>query len=509
MIANPFVYEINTWPWLHDVGERCGRDVGLGAVPGAEWDAIAATGCDAVWLMGVWRRSPAGIAIALSDDALVDTFGEALPDYTSEDVVGSPYAVRDYVVDDHLGGPAGLARAREELAQRGLALILDFVPNHVAADHPWVAAHPEVFIHGTEDELHQDPLSYLEVDGQVLANGKDPYFAAWTDVVQLNAFSPLLRTAAIDTLLQIASQCDGVRCDMAMLMMNDVFARTWGDRAGPRPRNEYWPTVIRAVRRAHPAFVFIAEAYWDLEAGLQDQGFDHCYDKGLYDKLVAQEGADPVRGLLADDRRYQSGLIRFLENHDEPRAAAVFDDDQQRVAAVTTFTTLGARLIHDGQLQGRTTRLPVQLGRYPHQPDDEELADFYRRLFAVLRDNTFRTGRWDLCETRGWPDNPTSQDLIAWTWTGTTGDEAKRSSTHSSRWLVVVNLSAETASAAVSVDWDDLRGKEFELVDGTRDLRFTRRGDDLRRGMFVELGPWLWHLLRIDPIDSASPEEHA
>jgi hypothetical protein len=331
----------------------------------------------------------------------------------------------------------------------------------------------------------------------VLANGKDPYFAAWTDVVQLNAFSPLLRAAAIDTLLQIASQCDGVRCDMAMLMMNDVFARTWGDRAGPRPRNEYWPIVIRAVRREHPDFVFIAEAYWDLEAGLQDQGFDYCYDKGLYDKLVEQQGADPVRGLLADDRRYQSGLIRFLENHDEPRAAAEFGDGRQRVAAVTAFTTLGARLIHDGQLRGLTTRLPVQLGRYPHQSDDTELVDFYQKLLAVVREETFRTGRWQLCDTRGWPDNPTSQDLIAWTWTGST------------RWLVVVNLSAETASAAVSVPWDDVRGKEFELIDDTRGLRFTRKGDDLRDGMFVELGPWLWHLLRVDPIDTPPSEERA
>ena len=70
----------------------------------------------------------------------------------------------------------------------------------------------------------------------MIANGRDPYFPAWPDVAQLNAFSPSLRTAVIDTLQQIAEQCDGVRCDMAMLVMNDTFARTWGARAGGAAR---------------------------------------------------------------------------------------------------------------------------------------------------------------------------------------------------------------------------------------------------------------------------------
>ena len=105
---------------------------------------------------------------------------------------------------------------------------------------------------GTEEDLERDPASFVGVGDRVLANGRDPYFPAWPDVVQLNAFSPGLRAATIDTLTSIAAQCDGVRCDMAMLMMNEIFERTWGERAGPRPDADYWPTVIPAVRRAHP-----------------------------------------------------------------------------------------------------------------------------------------------------------------------------------------------------------------------------------------------------------------
>ena len=130
-----------------------------------------------------------------------------------------------------------------------------------------------------------------DAGGGVLANGRDPYFAAWPDVVQLNAFSPDLRAAVIATLSSIGEQCDGVRCDMAMLMMNDTFERTWGERAGPRPEADYWPTVIPAVKTTHPEFVFMAEAYWDLEWALLEQGFDYCYDKRLYDRLV-HDGAE-------------------------------------------------------------------------------------------------------------------------------------------------------------------------------------------------------------------------
>ena len=95
----------------------------------------------------------------------MEEFRRALPDFEPEDNVGSPYCVRRYVVDDHLGGPEGLAIARLELSNRGMNLILDFVPNHVAPDHPWVAEHPEYFIRGNADDAEHDPSSYINILG--------------------------------------------------------------------------------------------------------------------------------------------------------------------------------------------------------------------------------------------------------------------------------------------------------------------------------------------------------
>ena len=313
--------------------------------------------------------------------------------------------------------PAGLAVARAALAERGLALMLDFVPDHVAPDHPWTAAHPEYFVGGSEQDIARDPGSFVRAGDRVLANGRDPYFPAWPDVVQLNAFSPGLREAVVETLRAIAAQCDGVRCDMAMLTMNDTFERTWGDRAGPRLDADYWPIIIADVKRTHPGFVFMAEAYWDLEWALQQQGFDFCYDKRLYDRLV-HDGAEEVRGHLTADRAYQRKLLRFIENHDEPRAAATFPGAKARAAAVVALTQTGARLVHEGQLEGRTVQLPVFLGRRPDEPVDAELKAFYERLLGALGDPVFRTGEWQLGEAAGWNGNDSWQNLVAWGWRG-------------------------------------------------------------------------------------------
>jgi hypothetical protein len=208
----------------------------------------------------------------------------------------------------------------------------------------------EYFIHGDAGDLHRDPASFFEAGGKVFACGKDPYFPAWPDVVQLNAFHQGLRKAIIETVNGIADQCDGVRCDMAMLMLNDVFARTWEHRAGARPREDYWTTLIPAVRARHPGFLFLAEAYWDLEWELQRQGFDFCYDKRLYDRLE-HENAESVRLHLCADVAYQKKLVRFIENHDEPRAASILSPEKERATAITTSTLQGTKLFHEGQLK--------------------------------------------------------------------------------------------------------------------------------------------------------------
>jgi hypothetical protein len=383
------------------------------------------------------------------------------------------------VVDDHLGGPEGLAVARQELARRGMNLILDFVPNHVAPDHPWAAEHPEYFIRGTPDELRNAPSSFIEIGGTVYACGRDPFFPAWPDVLQLNAFAPGLRRAVIETVSNIAGQCDGIRCDMAMLLLNQIFQRTWGQRAGEPPVTEYWTDVISALKQKHPGFIFIAEAYWDLEWELQQHGFDFCYDKKLYDRLEHGNGESVYLHLCADPA-YQKKLLRFIENHDEPRAASSFPPAKERPAALTTATLMGMRLFHEGQFEGRKARVPVFLGRRPQESFDQDLQRFYAKLLEAIHRPIFRDGQWSLCGRTGWPDNASFQNLVAWSWRK--DDE---------RYLIVVNLSETPSQARILLPWSDLGGAPWRLTDVLSNLTYERDGAEMQSpGLYVALEPW-------------------
>jgi hypothetical protein len=282
--------------------------------------------------------------------------------------------------------------------------------------------------------------------------------------------------------MDIAEQADGVRCDMAMLMMNDVFARTWGERAGARPEREYWTETINAVRATHPDFIFAAEAYWDLEWDLVQLGFDYCYDKRLYDRLV-HDSPEAIRGHLHADHEYQRHMLRFIENHDEPRAAAEFDVPKERAAAVAIATLPGTTLWHEGQFEGWRVRLPVFLDRRPVETSDAQLREFHLRLVAAA--SGLRHGDWHLCEASGWPDNSSYSQLLAWSWISEEG-----------RSMIVVNYADAPASAQVHPPWSDLEGSTWRLEDVVNGEVFERDGNDIASsGLFVQLGPWQCHVL--------------
>jgi hypothetical protein len=473
------IYEINTWVWLSDLSRIANTAINLGSVPAAEWDSIAQYGFDAVWLMGVWERSPAGIAIANRNSNLLNEFRRTLPDFALEDNIGSAYCIRRYAVAAHLGGPEGLSVARNELARRGIKLMLDFVGNHVAPDCPWITEHPEYFIAGSEQDLRDDPGSYLQLEGRILAAGRDPNFPAWPDVVQLNAFHPGLRTAMVQTLLDIAAQCDGVRCDMAVLLLNEVFARTWRGRAGQAPATDYWLEIIPPVCKAHPGFIFLAEAYWNLEVKLQEQGFCFCYDKLLYDDFHRDDVA-ALRGQLSGGTAYQRKLVRFIENHDELRSATAFSPVKVRAGATAIATLPGAALFHEGQFEGRRVKVPVFLRRRPEEPVDLPLRMFYAGLLRAVNHPIFHRGEWTVCRTTGWPDNQSCQNLLAWQWV--MGDE---------RRLVVINLSGGDAEGRVHVQWIELGAGTWLLVDVLSGVSFSRDGEELASaGLYVQLNPY-------------------
>ena len=263
-----------------------------------------------------------------------------------------------------------------------------------------------------------------------------------------------------------------------MLVLNEIFQRTWGSRAGPAPATEYWTEIISAVESS--AFLFIAEAYWDKEWQLQQLGFDFCYDKKLYDLLVHGNAAD-LRLHLTANQNYQDRLNRFIENHDEPRAAVIFSTEKQQSAAVMVATLPGMKLFHEGQFEGRKVRLPVFLRRRREEVVDQDLQYFYKQLLNATDKACFRDGHWTLCERSGWPDNFTFQNLLAWSWLK-----------DSQSYLIVVNFGDSPSQGQLRVTWPNAAEGNWILQDAISGTIYERSADQMQ-GLFVDLGPWKYH----------------
>lgn len=467
-----------------------GRPATLDDFDDAWLDEIAAHGFDWVWLLGVWQTGEAGRAIARNHQEWRRGFLETLPDLQEADICGSSFAVTGYTVHTALGGDPALARLRAKLAARGCRLMLDFVPNHTALDHPWARERSSLYIAGTDSDLAREPHNYARIDtidgSRILARGRDPYFPAWPDTLQLNYTSPGTQAAMTEVLRKIARQCDGLRCDMAMLLLPEVICRTWGLEAAP-----FWPEAIRRVREEHPGFTFMAEVYWDLEWELLQQGFGYAYDKRLYDRLVRGE-APPVRAHLAAPVAFQQQLARFLENHDEPRAATTFPWDKHQAAAVITYFAPGLAFFHEGQLEGRRKHIAVHLCRGPSEPLNIDCRAFYARLLDVRRHPAIATGSWQLLNaTPAWPNNPTNDQFIVFAWCAQNETNPPL--------LVAVNYAAGQGQCYVRLPFLGIAGQLVHLTDLLGTAQYERSGDALvSPGLYLDLPPWGHHVFVLD-----------
>jgi hypothetical protein len=414
----PLLYELNTRCWLQDLSRRLGRGVTLATVPDSAFDEWVRWGVTHLWLMGVWTSGPRSREIALRVEDLQRAYGGSDRTVCETDIVGSPYAIAAYEVPDTLGGEDGLRHFRERLHQRGLKLVLDFVPNHLGLDHPWLSDQPELFVRS--EGPHPGAFLQDTIAGSCwMAHGKDPFFAPWADTVQLDYRSARTRRTMRAQLEQVAGRCDGVRCDMAMLVLNDVFQKTWenfpqfgsepaggGDGSAP---GEFWSEAIAAVKTRHSDFIFIAEVYWGLEPRLQSMGFDFTYNKEPYDDLVRRDYRSLTTRLLAADPAVLRAGVHFLENHDERRIAAWLPWEEHRAAALLILSLPGMRFLHDGQLTGARSRIPVQVGCASAEPAQGSVAHFYGALLTALKEGKVGKGHCQLhrigagCEADGAP----------------------------------------------------------------------------------------------------------
>jgi glucan phosphorylase/glycosidase len=435
---------------------------------------------------------------------------------------GSLFSITDpMAVNPALGSPEDLQALIAEAHRLGLKVVVDFVPNHLAADTPLLREHLDWFIHrrltpsekGLSDLelLDRFPNHFVHYDKNgdrvMVAHGKDPNFDGWTDTVQLDYANPGLR-AYMTSVLQHWSRIgvDGIRADMAMMVLREQVRTQWHPKTPEAEFNrlmpegyEFWREAIAAVKAEKPDFFFMAETYWAKEGYLQELGFDSTYDKHFLD-VLRHDSAGELRDYLGRvPVTYLAKLAHFLENHDEDRAArslALPDGSWGKLkSALALMVTLpGTPFFHDGQLQGKKLFSPGQQVVTPEEPVIDELRSYQFGMLRLAGRNVLRHGDFTLLPTGGTP-------IVAYA--RTLGNQ---------RALVAVNFSTDRARTLVALpaEWRERiqRGRYYDVNDLYHEFKpaaararstvraaYRVSGDELLdKGLFVDLDPWDSHV---------------
>jgi glycosidase len=438
----PLIYEVNTRVWLRELSEQQGQPITLRNVPEPELDRWMELGFTHVWLMGVWRIGPEARAKAL--EYWEKEWKEEIPS-TPEDVTGSPYANLMPDVEPSISSIAEVTDFHQRLLDKGLYLILDFVPNHLGIDHPWVSQHPALFVQSATAKpgTFQKKTKFGK---RYFAYGRDPYFPPWTDTIQFDYRTQPVQNAMASLAANLSILCDGFRCDMAMLVLSDIFAKTWKDfppQVKDLASGEFWPQAIQQVGRAQmgaPGFLFIGEAYWDTEERLQNLGFDYTYHKKVYDFVVRRQHQELQQYLTAKSADFLGHGAYFLENHDEPRIASLLPFEEHKAAALFMFGLPGMRMIHDGQLEGRKSFARIQMSKRRTEEPDAEISNFYTMLLKKLGESCVGKGEFTLIQAVPLSTEKAVPPVFFFKWQA--GDIVD---------LVVVNLTTELAVWRVPV----------------------------------------------------------
>ncbi|MEI7481101.1 MAG: alpha-amylase family glycosyl hydrolase [Elusimicrobiota bacterium] len=486
--SNPHLIEINARLWLKTLRKKYSlAEMTLSSIPEEEWLELKHLGFDIVWMMGVWNPSPEAAAIARADVRLQAEIKKISPELGVDAIGSSPYAIQGYRLNPELGSEWELKALKEKLNSLGMKLLLDFVSNHTARDNPFLHKCPECFITGSEEDFkaHPDWFFETDIDGKktYVAYGRDPNFPAWTDSAQFNYFNPQTREKRLELLLELGEVCDGVRCDMVMLTLNDIHESTWGwllnKKGFKKPHEEFWKHAIRTVQEKHPQFIFLAEVYWGLEWQVQLMGFDYTYDKITYDRLRFM-GAEEVRGHLRAEKLYQKRSVRFIDNHDEIPSIEAFGRAKAFAAAVIISTIKGLRFYNDSQLEGLRHKVPLQLKEIWEHVPDMAVCKFYEKLLKIVDHPAFHGGEWNLLDVRQCdPQNHSNKNIMAWSW-------AQRRTIK----IVVVNYSNTPSCGTVNISVKST-GESTALFEELSDRFFTFEAEDLAEGLRLrEMAPY-------------------
>ena len=386
MKKNSVLLQINTRVWLNELKEHFfpnSDNFFLSDIPFDVWKQFKNQSFDIIYLLGVWEVDTLTKDIFTKKN-LQQEFDQVLPGWKWEDTCGSPFSIKNYIINPKLGTDNTLKEVKETLNTLGLKLVLDFVPNHFGLQTEYVTS-TNFFIE--EKHFSSSTGDYAVIDTlqgrKAIYHGKDPYFPPWEDTFQLDYSSRSTRDFMIEQLKHIAEVCDGVRCDMAMLIVNRIIRKVWGNKLRGNLTSEFWSDAVHEIKQVNPDFIFIAEAYWDMEEELLKLGFDYCYDKKLYD-AIRDQNYGAFKYILNRDRSYHEKTVRFLENHDEPRAVTVFNQEKYFLSVIITFSLPGLKFFHQKQFEGYNLKESLFLTKRTEEQENPLIKQYYEILFKVL-----------------------------------------------------------------------------------------------------------------------------
>ena len=481
--GRPRILEISTRPYLYSLSEKYGRSITkFRDIPDQEFVNLAGGNYTHVWFMGVWALGPYGLNHDRTDPNLLASYAQVLPDYTVSDIIGTPYAVVSYDVNPELGSESDLVWLRQKLRAQGLLLVLDYAPNHTAIDSPWMTSNIDYYVRAPKGTPTPYDSNVYFTNGVALGGDQWDH---WSDTAQLNYWNMDLKKVRIAELKKVASLADAIRCDMAMLILNDCIEKDWSTQLSSwgykRPSTEFWADAISSVKASYPNTIFIAEAYWDMDEILMANGFDFIYGKDLLDDLASWD-LSSIWSYIKNRSDKFSKTLSFIENHDEPRAVAKFGDwVKADSAAIVAFTLPGAKLLFDGETYGYKNKLDVHLRRAKSESKISQVTDFYDQLLDIISQDVFAKGDWTLIE-----GNTNKGQVVSWRYSLFT-----KSGT--SKRLVVVNFTEVKAAADVVVA--DAVGKNggdsIDIKELFSGAVYTRSASTMKtKGLTIVLDPW-------------------
>ncbi|HRN25556.1 MAG TPA: alpha-amylase family glycosyl hydrolase [Ignavibacteriaceae bacterium] len=420
----------NAFVWMHQLTAKYGKEIKrLDEIPDAELDTLARWNFNALWLIGIWERSPASRKIK-------QMMG-------NPEAASSAYSLYDYVIANELGGDYAFENLKSRAWQRGIRLSSDMVPNHTGIYSKWVTEKPGYFIQNTvppypnykftgpnlsddnrvevriEDQYYSrtdaavvfERLDKFTGDRTYIYHGNDGTNMPWNDTAQLDLMKAEVRESLIQTIMHVARKTPIIRFDAAMTLAKKHFQRLWfpipGSGGAIPSRAEYamtrsqfdsimpeefWREVVDRINAEMPDTLLLAEAFWLMEGYfVRSLGMHRVYNSAFMHMFMKEENEKYkllIKNTLTFNPEILKRYVNFMSNPDEETAINQFGKGDKYFGVATMLITLpGLPMFAHGQVEGLSEKYGMEYKRayYTEFADDNLIKRHEKEIFPLTK----------------------------------------------------------------------------------------------------------------------------